>query len=151
MRLPAWFQEAKVIADAFARSPDAEFVLDGVEDDWGVSASALEWRECTVPISAFDLPVSINNVQWAAKLAKHDPEGERERMHTITTWVNERGGIEQALQECPLILTLREGRATIEDGAHRLLHAAYERRVSTVRVICAVLSTKHAMNVSQIG
>lgn len=142
-QLPEWFACAERVSDLYARSADAEFVLDEFEERTdGIPADALEWRECMIPKEAFQLPARLDEVEWLRRHSAMDPPGEQRRMADIGAWVARCGGIGPALAASPLLVTLdEEGAIHIEDGNHRLLYAVYFCKARAVHALCALLPT----------
>lgn len=137
------------MADVFARSPDAEFILDGeFEEDHQVAVRALEWRECVVPVAAFSLQPTLGE-----HLSVVDVQHHREalsRLSSIEVWIDRAGGIDRALFASPILATWRNGKLHVEDGWHRLGSAAFRHGLSAVRIICADLFNANKVS-SQIA
>lgn len=133
-----WYAQGIHVPDVYARSGDAEGILDGWFDDHEteIAWNLLDWRECDIPVSAFGF--SYDNIEdWCRHLRHERLEDEMQRMALIRSWVAEAGGIFPALTQSPLLVTIRNGRPKIEDGYHRLGIAVLEQGVSHVRSLCA--------------
>lgn len=128
-----WFKNAPVVDDLFSRSSDAEFIFD---DDVECAWTALEWRECDVPVSAFALASTLDE-HLAALLPAESMKHERQRVCDIEMWIQEMGGVSNALHKSPLLITLRNGMVNIEDGYHRLGVAIFCHGVESVKALCA--------------
>lgn len=128
-----WFNAAPVVGDLFSRSADAEYVFD---DDTECGWTMLEWRECEVPVSAFALAPTLD-LHLAALLPAESMEHERQRVCDIEQWIQEMGGVRNALHKSPLLITLRHGTVKIEDGYHRLGVAIFCHGVESVKALCA--------------
>jgi hypothetical protein len=100
----------KLVADVAARSPDAEFILEGEEFD-------LPWTEEQCPLSWFRF-AGVGTLEDYSHLPLD--KDDLERMETIEQWAQSRGGLSRALRESP-ILAWDDG--TVLDGTHRLLVA----------------------------
>jgi hypothetical protein len=109
--------KGKVI-DVKARSPDAEFILEGEEFD-------LPWTEEQRPLHWFNV-VGGQRLE-SQTLDKQD----RDRMDAIRGWAKSRGGLAKALRESP-ILAWEDG--TVLDGTHRLL-VALDQGLRTVTTL----------------
>lgn len=138
-----WFKDAPVVRDLFSRSPDAEFIFD---DDVECGWTALEWRECEVPVSAFGIEAQTLNEHLAALLPAATMADELRRIQSIEQWMVELGGVCHALDRSPLLITLRNGRIDIQDGYHRLGMAFFGYGVKTVKSLCALHPTSPMVN-----
>lgn len=133
-----WFARGPVVPDVYARSGDAEFIVDSdFAEDRDCDLSALVWRECQVPVLAVTTHATL-----AAHVGHVQPQTAAEaeqRLGLIREWATSRGGIQAALRENPLLLTIRNGNVTLEDGWHRLGIAAFEAALPEVTALCAWL------------
>lgn len=109
------------VADITARSPDAEFILEGEEFE-------LPWTEEKRPLEWFRF-AGVGTLEDYTRLLLDDDD--LARMETIESWAQSRGGLAKALHESP-ILAFEDG--TVLDGTHRLL-AAQRRGLQTVTVL----------------
>lgn len=134
-----WFEQGTSVADVFLRSGDAEFILDSdFSDDEGIDASDLEWRECSIPIEMFNMAPSLD--AHLKHLVGSDPRQlteEYNRCQSIESWIDEAGGIEKALNQSPILVTMKSGKVKIEDGYHRLGIAFFNHEATSIRALCA--------------
>ncbi len=141
---PGWFSTGAPVADIQRRSGDAEFILDDdFEEEEGVSAAALDWRECLVPAAEFGpLSDSLDGHLmrlWRPFYGASWLDEERARCAAIRQWMSESGGADSALMQSPILATIRGGRLHIEDGFHRLGVAVFDFGAAHVRVLCAAM------------
>ena len=134
-----WFKGAPVVCVLFSRSSDAEFIFD---DDAECGWTALEWRECEVPISVFGLTAKTLDEHFGALLPAVTMASEQLRGQAIEQWILEMGGVRNALHKSPLLITLRNGKVKIEDGYHRLGVAIFCYGAHTVKALCAECPTQ---------
>ena len=135
----AWFHAGQPVADVYARSADAQFILDcDFEEDYGVEVSALHWKECLVPVSAF----ALRHTTLEAHLATQrciDPAYERERLANVRAWIGTKRNAMEALHESPLLVSILDGELKLQDGWHRLGIAAFEHGLTDVLALCVDL------------
>ncbi|WP_346798112.1 hypothetical protein R5M92_04295 [Halomonas sp. Bachu 37] len=112
----------------FKRSDDAAAVFEPEDLE-------LEWRECLVPIEAFELAVDRSSFLSALP---SDHRDNTLRYQSVHDWVKDAGGIAPALQESPLLCFLYEGKLLLDDGWHRLGVAHYEYGARDLRALCAI-------------
>ncbi len=138
-----WFSAGKEVPCVFQRSPDAEFILDGdFAGDFGICAADLAWRECAVPVQAFGVPCSNLREHIGRLVGMHiatQLEEELFRCQHIQEWIEAAGGIETALNQSPLLVTLQGGQIVLQDGYHRLGLATFNYSAKTVNALCAYL------------
>lgn len=127
-----WFTTAHGVVDLFNRSPDAEFIFDDGADRW----AALEWRDCEVPVSAFDMAPTLDE-HLSALLPATTMAAEQERVQQIAQWMEQAGGVAKALCQSPILITLHNGKVRIEDGYHRLGVAVFCYGVQSVKALVA--------------
>ena len=141
--VPDWFSAGEEVPCVFKRSPDAEFVLDGdFASDYGVLAADLAWRECIVPIEAFGVCCSNLREHIARLSGTHvakQIEAELCRCQHIQEWIEAAGGIDVALNQSPLLVTLQGGQILLQDGYHRLGLATFNYSAKTVKALCAYM------------
>lgn len=147
--LPDWYLSGDIVPKVFARSGDAEIILDrDFEEDEGVCASELAWRECEIPIEALSAtPMPLDQylkemiLGCSHMLKQHVLDDllcqEKRRCSHIAEWIDSCGGPDNALLESPLIITIKGGAFKIEDGYHRLGLAVCNYGARTVRAVCA--------------
>jgi hypothetical protein len=146
LALPAWFTAGAPVPDVFARSVDAEFILDGdFERDEQVAPALLDWRECLVPIEAFGFKHESLEAHIAS-LRRVDAVYEASRLEVIRAWVSSCGGIEAALAQSPALATMTDGVLKLEDGFHRLGIAKFEHGAQFVRTLCASMPKRPALD-----
>lgn len=142
---PDWFVLGQPVADVYQRSCDAEFILD---DDFGdnespVEWAALAWRECLVPVASLPDKYRFDTLEAHLSALRLDRwntlDDELQRTEAIVDWVREVGGIQAALEQSPLLMTLRKGEVVIEDGYHRLGVAVHCFGETHVRALVAVV------------
>ena len=133
-----WFTRGVVVPDIYARSGDAEFIIDSdFAEDRACDLGTVVWRECQVPVSVFGLQPTL--AEHLAVVRGQSAAEAQQRLSVIREWAACRGSIQAALRENPLLLTIRDGNATLEDGWHRLGLAAFEAALPEVTAICAWL------------
>lgn len=138
MPISEWLSRGSPVADVYARSGDAEFIIDSdFADDRNVKLDELVWMDCLVPAAAFGLQATLDD-HLSLVRGQSVVEG-RARLGQIRAWATERGGIEPALRESPLLLTLRDSKVTLEDGWHRLGIAVFEAGLTQLPALCAAL------------
>lgn len=115
-------QQGRRVADIKARSPDAEFILEGEEFD-------LPWTEEEKPLRWFNVAGGQSLEYYAQSLDQQDLD----RMRSIERWAKSRGSLFRALGESP-VLAWDDG--TVLDGTHRLL-VAQKHGLRTVPVLVA--------------
>lgn len=124
---PGWFLQGAVVTDVGKRSEDVASIFE--PEDF-----QLEWRECLVPIEAFDLAADRDGFLSGLPGDLHD---NKERYQSVHDWMKDAGGVEAALQESPLLCFAFEGKLLLDDGWHRLGVAHYEYGAGELRVLCA--------------
>jgi hypothetical protein len=129
--LPAWLIDAPRV-DVFARSPDAEFILDPDE-------GSFEWRECQAPVSAFK--------QTSAMI--DTPAEEAKRFARIRRWMKERGGAAAAIQESPVLALWWRGLYLL-DGWHRM-QLAQKEGMTTFPTLVGLVPNARAARAANIG
>ena len=138
MPVPEWLSRGTPVADIYARSGDAEFIIDSdFAEDRNVQLGELVWMDSLVPTAAFGLQATL--VDHINLVRGQSTVEACARLDKIRAWARERGGIERALRESPLLLTLRNGKVTLEDGWHRLGIAVFEGGLTQVPALCAAL------------
>jgi hypothetical protein len=139
LKCPCWFNAGLPIPDVYARSSDAEFILDAeYGEERGIAVEQLKWRECLVPVSAFALKhsdllahlVAVPGVDWKYEAA---------RMANIRAWFARAGGARNGLLESPLLVSISGADLTLEDGWHRLGLAVFEEGLTEVTALCALV------------
>lgn len=134
-----WFSRGTPVADLDQRSPDAEFIIDSdFFDDEKLEPENLVWRECRIPVGEFGFE-STSLSSHLAQLRDMFPADEAQRLDDIRGWISGCGGIEAALAESPLIVTIKGGQLKLEDGYHRFGLAVFEHGVQEVLALCADL------------
>lgn len=128
------------MSDVYERSPDAQYILDSeFFEEIGAAADVLAWRECEIPVEEFCLQEKFE--QHFEKLvlggARALEAYEQERYAAIRDWMEGAGGPDVALKRSPLLVTIRNGKVTLEDGYHRLGLAAFKFGAKTVTALCA--------------
>ena len=133
-----WFTRGTAVPDIYARSGDAEFIIDSdFADDRACDLDAVVWRECQVPVAVFGLQSTL--AKHLALVRGQSAADAEQRLSVIREWAARRGGVQAALRESPLLLTIRDGTVTFEDGWHRLGLAAFETGMPEVTALCAWL------------
>lgn len=136
-----WWKAGVRVPDIFQRSSDAEFIIDAdFAEDRGVELSALEWRECLIPVEAFRLKPTLA-LHLDAVHGQHN-EAAAARLAAIEKWIVDCDGIGHALQQQPLLVTWRDERIHVEDGCHRLACAFFTHGESHVRALCVVMPVR---------
>ena len=140
--IPDWLAAGVRVYDVYARSPDAEFILGSdFEDEEALRVADLEWRECQIPIEAFEVSATSLESHVAGLLGAGASAAARKaeaaRCNGVGEWIKGCGGVDLALQKSPMLVTLRDGRIKMEDGYHRLGVAVFEFGALQVRAICA--------------
>lgn len=140
--MPAWFVAGAPVDCVYARSPDAEYILDS---DWGsdrgVDIRSIQWRECSVPVSEFELSaVDLRDHLSKIAIGANTVESEMARCDGIVQWIEAAGGMDRAFLESPILARIQHGKLMIEDGYHRLGLARFTYGAPIVRVICTFIS-----------
>lgn len=136
--VPTWFDEGTLVEDAHALSPDVEFIFDGdFMDEEGVEQGDLVWKKCSVPVSVFgpNFPATLS--EYMKALPYSESAQELKRLNDVRNWVRQCGGIEPALELCPILAKIDDSNPWLMDGFHRLGIAMYEYGVKEVNVLCA--------------
>ena len=138
-----------IVVDVFKRSGDAEFILDAdFEEDEGICVADLEWHECDIPASAFEIGDSLE--QLLVRMVGQNENrlsAEHARCQEIQAWVDSCGGVEEAMKASPALVTINKGAIKLEDGWHRLGVAVFIYGASSIRALCADLDGARKVNV----
>lgn len=135
--IPEWFTTGKAVLDVFTRAPDMHLLSNYPNDDDPDDWYALDWRECLIPVCAFGLNLESLERFFASVPNCSDFESDMARVKEIEAWSATCGGVEQALDQSPVIVRLMQGRPKLEDGYHRLGFAAIQHGQTCIRGVCA--------------
>jgi hypothetical protein len=138
-----WFADGLIVDDIYERSIDAPYIFDDGVDVGGeqVGWNDLLWRECLIPVAEFDFPF-VSLEQHLLAITAETAVSQRERGQEVAGWMAAVGGVEKALLAAPLLVTLRDGKVTIEDGYHRLGVAVILHDARFVRALCSDMTLR---------